>query len=129
MGLGSLCAKSFMAGALIGALQGAIGYFPQSDTALIALEASIVGAVIATVLALVFYQVAFRDFNIAPVFRVTVWLSGISGVISALIARISTHGEGATVSAIVTPIIAIITATVMRVRSGCVKTDSHPAPH
>jgi hypothetical protein len=111
---GDLCFKALFAGAVIGALQGLVGYIPRVDTPLIALEAAVVGAVVATLLAAVLYNLAFRSFNILPVLRSTVWISGICGVLAALVARWFTHGEGATLSVFVTPTVAVICAAAIR---------------
>jgi hypothetical protein len=118
---GNLCFKALFAGAIIGALQGLVGYIPRVDAFLIALEASVVGAVVATLLAAFLYQVAFRDFDILPIFRSIVWISGICGVLAALAFRWFTHGEGATLSAFVTPTVAVICAAAIRTYLGFAK--------
>ena len=105
---GDLCFKALFAGAVIGALQGLVGYIPRVDAPLIALEAAVVGAAVAIVSAALLYQVAFSSFDILPVFRSVVWISGICGVLSSLLARRFTHGEGATLSVFVTPTAAAI---------------------
>jgi hypothetical protein len=113
-----LCFKALFAGAIIGALQGLAGYIPRADAFLIALEAAVVGAVVATLLAALLYQVAFRDFDILPIFRSTVWISGICGVLAALVCRWVTRGEGANLSAFVTPTVAVICAATIRAYLG-----------
>ena len=107
---GDLCFKALFAGAVIGALQGWVGYIPRVDAPLIALEAAVVGAVVATVLAALLYQAAFSSFNILPVFKSVVWISGTCGVLSSFLARWFTNGEGATLSGFVTPSVAVICA-------------------
>jgi hypothetical protein len=109
---GNLCFKALFAGAIIGALQGLAGYIPRADAFLIALEAAVVGALVATLLAALLYQVAFRDFDIPPVFRSIVWISGICGVIAALALR--WFNREATLSAFVTPTVALICAAAIR---------------
>jgi phosphoglycerol transferase MdoB-like AlkP superfamily enzyme len=75
----------------------------------------------------VLYQLAFRSFSILPIFRATVWVSGICGVLAALVARWFTHGEGATLSWFVTPTVAVICATTIRAYLGFAKKRS-PQP-
>ena len=124
IGFGDLCFKALFAGAVIGTLQGLVGYIPRVDAPLIALEAAVVGAVVATLLAALLYILAFRSLNVLPVFRSTVWISGTCGVLAALVARWLTHGEGATLSVFVTPTVAVICAAAIRAYVGFARKQS-----
>lgn len=122
--IGSLCVRALIAGALIGGLQGLVGYIPRSDSFLIALEAAIVGALVAMVLAVLLYKVVFRSFNIYPIFTATAWVSGVLGVLSAIVARWWTYGEGATISVFVTPAVAFISVAAIRAYIGLARPSS-----
>jgi hypothetical protein len=128
IGLGDLCFRALFAGAIIGVLQGLVGYIPRVDAFLIAAEAAVVGAVVATLLAAVLYQLAFRSFDVLSVFRSTVWVSGTCGVLASLVARWFSRGEGATFSAFVTPTVAVICAAAIRAYIGFAKERSPQPP-
>jgi hypothetical protein len=113
--LSNVLSYSAIAGLVIGALQGGVGYFPRLNVVFVAASAALVGAVAAAGLGLVLYFVAFRHSDVMSVLRAVVWVSGICGVISSLAIRWWTQGEGAVMSMFVTPVIAVISAAAVRV--------------
>jgi hypothetical protein len=112
---GGLCVRSLIAGAIIGAVLGLVGYnYHDVDYPLVALECGTFGAVIATVLAAFLYVAIFRSCDIVPVFKATVWVSGVIGILTAAIARHWTYDDEITASVAVAPLVAVICAAAIR---------------
>jgi hypothetical protein len=113
---GRLCFNSMIAGAIVGAILGLVGYnYREADYPLIALESAVFGAGIATPLAAFLYLVAFRSCDIVPVFKATAWVSGVIGILVAAIARHWTYDYGVTASVVVSPVVAVICAAAIRI--------------
>jgi hypothetical protein len=102
------------AGALIGGLQGMVGYFPHVNCLLMTVSGVVVGSVAAGILGLGLYFAAFRSCDAVAVIRSIAWVSGVCGVLASLGFRWWTFGEGAVLSMFVTPIVAVIAAAAIR---------------
>jgi len=111
---GRVVLASGVAGAWIGALQGLVGYIPRLNSLLMMISGALVGAVIAAILGLLLYLLAFRGTAVFAVIRSVAWVAGVCGVLSSLAIRWWTFGEGAVLSMLVTPVVAVICAATIR---------------
>jgi hypothetical protein len=112
--IGAVITKSAMSGAMIGAVQAFVGYFPRPNVVFAIVAATIVGAVFAIVFGSTIYLVAFRRHNVLAALSATAWMSGVCGAIAAAFFRWWTHGTGGVLSANITVIAAAVTATAIR---------------
>jgi len=106
--------KSLAAGALIGAAQGLVGYFPHPNFVFMAVSAALVGAVVAAIFGVSLYSLFFRHTDALAALRSVAWVSGVCGVLASLAIRWWTRGEGAVLSMFVTPVVALIAAAAVR---------------
>jgi hypothetical protein len=111
---GKVLGRSALAGALLGGLQGLVGYFPRLNAPLMIISAAGVGLVVATVLGAIIYLTAFRGRNVFAALNAVAWVSGVCGVAAAMFFRWWTGGEGAILSADVTLVAALVTTTAIR---------------
>ena len=112
--LGRIIWASTLAGALIGGLQGLVGYFPRLNCLLMMFSGAAVGATAGGIFGPFLYLIAFRGLSALAVIRSVAWVSGVCGILASLGFRWWTLGEGAVLSMFVTPIVAVITAAGIR---------------